>query len=216
MSASRRICRKVRTDSLSGWRGANPNIILRQESSTAFQRLETKSRSISPAKNNSTWLPMFRTCSRRTMNIKANREMSLLLRGKGVAWPAVHKAFNEKIPELEHVDDCVVLRSEYERNKHLKVTDLPDRTGFECFINHFHIPFEDTRESLVHCLDYVAALECALSSTPLAGPFRVILAISDRDCTVRFHRIRPNENWIDENLEMYKSEALLVLDVPAG
>jgi hypothetical protein len=149
------------------------------------------------------------------MNMKMNREMTLLLQAKGVTWPA-HKTFNEKPPNLERVGDCVVLRSEYERNKHVKVTDLPDRTGFECFINHVHIPFENTKESLIHCLDYVAVLERALISTALPGPFRVIVSIADHNCIVRFHRIRRGEDWIDENLEVYKSEAIMVLDVGTG
>jgi hypothetical protein len=47
--------------------------------------------------------------------------------------------------------------------------------------------------------------------------FRVIVALpEDDDCTVRFHQIRPGENWSAEDLEGYKSEAILVFDVASS
>lgn len=108
------------------------------------------------------------------------------------------------------VDDSVLLRSEHEKSTHIKARDFPDRTGFECFINHLHVPFNGTRESLLGSLGYATALRQALSSFQ-GREFLVITSIADGECTVRFHQVRQNENWVSEDLERYGSEAILLL-----
>jgi hypothetical protein len=148
------------------------------------------------------------------MKTNMNHKMASLLRRESFDWPPSWQALTGELPGLENVDDCVCLRTEYGRNRHAKIADFPDKTGFECFINHIHLPFAGTRGSLVSCLDYVARLQAALASDPRQRNFRVIVSISNCDCTVRFHQIRPGESWISENLEGYESEAILVLDVP--
>jgi hypothetical protein len=149
-----------------------------------------------------------------------NHKMFALLQSAGLRWPLVARANAGKLSTLEIFEDCVLLGNQWEPNQqHLKIADLPDKTGFECFINHVHLPFDGTNESLISCLEYAATLQEAL--TPLTGDrqFRVIVSLSEVDdfpesaCTVRFHQIRPGEDWIAEDLEGYKSEAILVFDV---
>ena len=146
--------------------------------------------------------------------------MPALLQRAGLRWPLVARADARQWPTLEIFEDCVLLKGQWEPNKqHVKITDLPDKTGFECFINHVHLPFDGTNESLNSCLEYAATLQEALM--PLTGDrqFRVIVSLSEdyefpeSACTVRFHQIRPDENWIAEDLEGYKSEAILVFDL---
>jgi hypothetical protein len=147
--------------------------------------------------------------------MKTNRNMSALLQRAGLQWPLTTGATATRPLSLELVSDCVLLKSESERNKHLKVSDFPDRTGFECFVNHVHLPFTGSNESLTSCLRYAATVQEALIPFTRDRHFRVIVTLpDDDDCTVRFHQIRPGENWITEELEGYKSEAILVFDVP--
>ena len=152
--------------------------------------------------------------------MKMNSRMSDLMQRLGVQWPLGADTTAAKIPKLELAEDSVLLKNDYERNRHVKVADLSDRTAFECFINHVHLPFTGTTESLLSCLRYAASLQEALMPLTQGRRFRVIVGISDDDrnarlgCTVRFHQIRPSEGWIAEDLEGYKSEAILVFDVP--
>jgi hypothetical protein len=117
-------------------------------------------------------------------------------------------------------EDCVLLKRDYEGNQHVKITDFPDKTGFECFLNHVHFPLTKTKDSLLSRLRYADSLREALMPLAQGRRFRVILSISEDDrsptftCTVRFHRIRQGEDWISEDLEAYKLEAILVFDVP--
>jgi hypothetical protein len=148
--------------------------------------------------------------------MKLNSKMSALLGETGVSIP-----FNDGLalgrpesPSFEIAEGSVVLRTEYDKNRHVNISDFPDRTGFETFINHVHLPFSGTRESLLDCLAYVDALQRGLIRLAGSRHFQVIVSIAEKDCTVRFHQVRLGERWIAANLEGYTDEAILVLDVP--
>lgn len=97
-------------------------------------------------------------------------------------------------------------------SKDIRPEDLPDQTGYECLINHVHFPFDGTNESLKSSLRYAVAIQKELTRIGQGHGFQVILSVDDRECTVRFHRIRPNENWIADDLEGYTEEAVLLLE----
>jgi hypothetical protein len=148
-----------------------------------------------------------------------NESMSALLRRAGLAWPLTAPTFQRQLPTLEIFEDCVLLKNQRDPNYHVNIADCFDRTGFECFINHVHLPFSRTRESLMSCLEYAETLEQALMPLTPDRRFRVMVALPKDDespesaCTVRFHQIRTGENWIADDIEGYKSEAVLVFDV---
>jgi len=151
-----------------------------------------------------------------------NGKMSALLKRAGLHWPLAARASQGQLPTLEIFDDCILLRNQWEVNKrHVKITDFPDKTGFEDFINHVHLPFDGTNETLIPCLEYAALLQKALMPLTQDREFRLIISLSEDKafpksaCTVRFHQIRPGENSMSEDLEGYKSEAILVFDVPS-
>src|ERR1700694_3874538 len=141
-----------------------------------------------------------------------NNKMSALLQRVGLSSPMGASANAGQLPTLEIFEDCVLLKNQWDPNKqHVKITDLSDKTGFGCFINHVRLPFDGTNASLISCLEFSSTLQEALM--PLTGDwqFRVIVSLSEDHefpesaCTVRLHKIRPGENWIAEDLEGYKS-----------
>ena len=138
-----------------------------------------------------------------------NSKMSLLLSESGISIPLAERqaAAPLAIPVFKTVDGSVLLKKEFERSQHVKIAD----TGYECFINHVHLPFGQTREALVSCLRYAIALQRGLVQVHPRRKFRVIVSVGDGDCTVRFHEERTGESWIADNLEGY-TEAVLVLD----
>jgi hypothetical protein len=108
-------------------------------------------------------------------------------------------------------DDCVLLKDEVERNRHLKLKDFPDRTGFEASMNHIHLPFDGSAEGLQSCISFATRLRDDLSVFSPPRRFAVILSVSAQGCVVRFHQIRPEEHWIRDDLDSYRDEGLLVL-----
>jgi hypothetical protein len=89
---------------------------------------------------------------------RMNGKMAALLQKASLRWPLVARALPTQLPTFEIFEDCVLLKNQWEPNKHVKITDCFDETGFECFINHVHLPFAGTKESLISCLEYAATL----------------------------------------------------------
>ncbi len=100
-----------------------------------------------------------------------------------------------------------------------------DLTGYKCAVNHFHIescltsPDNEIPDAwLRNGISFVRRLERELASTFPELSFRIILSYSSDpllSCVVQFHKIRTEEEWVKLNdLEAYKLEALMVLDVP--
>jgi hypothetical protein len=91
---------------------------------------------------------------------------------------------------------------------------FPDRTGFECFVNHVHISDfieGEVDASMMHLQGLLLAEELERKLKPL-GRFRIIVSCDEMDCAVRFHRLRPGELWVLDDLETYREEALLILE----
>jgi hypothetical protein len=127
------------------------------------------------------------------------------------------------------VEGCVVLAS-YTGNsiwtsERTKIANVDDETGFECSLSEIHI--EDFFESDIGLEelarsgnDFAFQLGRALLESGIDGPFRTIVSARCADqsvrvketCTVRFHKLRPGQVWLDENLEAYNEEAIAVLD----
>jgi hypothetical protein len=145
--------------------------------------------------------------------MKMNQRMSALLRQADIPVPFVEETAlrTPPMPALSQVGEFVLLKNQYEANKHVRPADFPDKTGYECFINHVHLPFDGTSASLKSCLSYAIALQKGLSRIAENRSLQVIVAAEDHGCTVRFHQLRKGEVWIEEDLEGYADDAILVL-----
>jgi hypothetical protein len=121
--------------------------------------------------------------------MKMNQRMSALLRQADIPVPFVDDPAlgTLSMPALSEVGEFVLLRNQYEANKHVSPADLADKTGFECFINHVHLPFDGTGASLKSCLSYSITLQKALARIAKNRSFQVIVSVDDHECTVRFH-----------------------------
>jgi hypothetical protein len=101
---------------------------------------------------------------------------------------------------------CVLLASQARRsNSAYNRAAIHDDTGYECFINHLHV------ETLEEAFEFAQQLNKALSEQ-FAEIFVVIVSFDEREATVRFHRLRPGEAWLTDNLEEYTEEGIAVLD----
>ena len=114
-----------------------------------------------------------------------------------------------ELPELIVVDGSVLFKREFEQAKGAAVSDFPDRTGFEAFVNNFHRPYDKTSESLQTSLYFATKLRNRLAEIK-EHQFVVILSVSEGDCVVRFHQLRQGENWLADDLETYTEEGILV------
>ena len=99
---------------------------------------------------------------------------------------------------------CVLLASE-KRDSRSDRTATQDDTGYECFVNHVQV------ENRGEALEFARRLKTALTSL-FPGDFVVIVAFDGREATLRFHRLRAGQTWLNENLEEYGEEGIAVID----
>ncbi len=98
---------------------------------------------------------------------------------------------------------------------------LQDRTGWEAFVNHFHIdPIDDLFGDLVLAANAARHLIEQIELLGLGFSVRVILGRNldgeFPNSTVRLHRVRPGEIWLTADLEGYETEAIAYIDSPPG
>ena len=152
--------------------------------------------------------------------------MRVLMSGrmKGLLTPGeVHNAFERDpiTPELcnyvsqgvvfEH--GCAFLRALWAGDPSFRLDRFPDLTGAECFVNHVHLADLGIAASKEQLCESVA-LAGAIARLGRPERLRFIISLKDAECVWRFHRRRRGERWLDDDLESYREEALLVIDVP--
>jgi hypothetical protein len=145
--------------------------------------------------------------------MRANRSMRSLLETMDVSVPLSSASLFSPSQELASIGGSVLLVEQHRQSASVSVEDFPDRTGYECFVNHIHLPYNGTRDSLVGLLEYVAQLRRGLEQYAPERQFLIILSISGAECVVRFHECRPGERWLASDLEGYKEESILVVCV---
>jgi hypothetical protein len=119
---------------------------------------------------------------------------------------------------IKDIDDCVFLRSLFHHDRADALELHHDRTGYECAVNAVHL--EDYLEPEAPRLPASLALTAMASARMLAerleqfgnGSFRIIATVSGRRCTLRFHKLRPAEAWVSDDLDAYGDTAVFVLD----
>lgn len=101
-------------------------------------------------------------------------------------------------------EKCVFLKRLKEAAP-VKRADFPNRTAYECFVNHVHIEeyLENgglpPMEMLGRGLALARELKGRLTDLHGRRHFRIIVAFRGVGCTVRFHTIRPDEEWVDKD-----------------
>jgi hypothetical protein len=107
--------------------------------------------------------------------------------------------------------DCLILASLEKKCSSVSVSDFPDRTGYECFVNVIHVDDYVDSDYLSYSISFALALIECWRENELGGDIRVVVSNDELGGVVRFHLIREGENWVAENIELYE-EAILIVD----
>ena len=144
----------------------------------------------------------------------------------GLATPsdfARYEKLSEKLSQLlaqgfTDLGGAIVFTAMRNIAEKVKPENFPDLTGFECFVNHIHVedeldsPVPDQTALLKQGIALALATKSQLRSIFSGRLFRVIVAATAYGCGVRFHLVRPGEDWLASNLDGYEEEAILVLE----
>ena len=154
--------------------------------------------------------------------MQMNRRMAELLTSRVVESAKkveLHRDLAKIIEEgFSKVDGVVVFKATHRLAASADIDSFPDLTGYECFANHLHIEDYltdghnvDQEEKLLQGVGFCFCLESALKKFSIDN-FRIIISFDGDSCNVRFHKVRPGETWLVDDLESYKEEALVVLN----
>lgn len=111
----------------------------------------------------------------------------------------------------------LLLRSEAERREEPPPPD-PDETGVEARLNHVHPdkPGWGAIECAEAAMTALALLRTKILDYPRSGMVQVVLSVGFHDIpssSLRFYRRRTGQRWVVDDLDSYRSEAILVEDI---
>lgn len=103
-------------------------------------------------------------------------------------------------------EQCIFL-AQRKQSVPVQRMDFRDRTDYECYVNHVHV--EDYLENgglpplemLGRGIAFAREIKDRLARLHGTKHFRIIVAFNGVSCTVRFHSLRPDEEWMDKDLK---------------
>lgn len=107
---------------------------------------------------------------------------------------------------------CFILQHMASREKNVSISNFPDLTGYECFINCLHIDDYVGQDYLFWSLKFMDVVLNSWRAMNKEHKLRAIVSTDDLGAVIRFHVLRENENWLSDDLESYKEEAVLFMD----
>ncbi len=130
--------------------------------------------------------------------------------------PRLEAILTDGIVKLE---DCIFFRAFVPENFDidLAIQSSYDRTELECLINHIHVDdyLDQPPKSLYTLLEqgirFASNLQVLLAKTCQAIIILAFTLDPIVDCNIRFHKKRPEEKWLADEIERY-DEALLIFD----
>ena len=146
--------------------------------------------------------------------MRMNSSMQRLQESVGIPLERVFaEATPESLPALVTVEGCVLFADQAEGCRHVSLSHFPDRTGYECFVNHFHAPFDDTPAAFQELIARIAGIRKALALYAPDRMFLILVSIAKGEYTMSFHQCRAGEAWLADDLEGYKEEAIAAIGV---
>lgn len=133
------------------------------------------------------------------------------------------RALPQKLLALLHAgfieEEGCVFFSRLKEAAQVQRLDFPDRTAYECFVNHVHV--EDYLENgglppielLGRGMAFAHELADRLRRLHGTKHFRIIVASDGGvSCTVRFHTLRREEEWVGKSFNGFKEEAIAIME----
>jgi hypothetical protein len=110
-------------------------------------------------------------------------------------------------------EGCYFVSSLYTAKGNANLSRFPDKTGYECYVNHIHLDDHDANT--------VKQLEMAIAAMKVLRenwrnweyshlPIEFVISVDESSCVFRFHVLRDNEKYLDGDLEKYENDAVLV------
>lgn len=108
------------------------------------------------------------------------------------------------------MNDCYFLKELFQQQTHANASDFVDKTGYECFINSLHIDDYVKNDFFIQAMFLTERVILEWNKLNNHLLLEVILSETDFGVNVKFHVLRQNEIWINENELNKFSEAVMI------
>lgn len=97
--------------------------------------------------------------------MKMNRRMQRILKKLKLPFPGPEFSSKDGFRRnaFMRFRGCVFLKQGFKLSR-VSQKHFPDKTGYECFVNHVHLASDGTRRSAVSCLEYCTKLDVGLAN----------------------------------------------------
>jgi hypothetical protein len=106
------------------------------------------------------------------------------------------------------VDNSFLLRELANVKTNATQENFPDKTGYECFINHVHIEDYVIEHFSTQAAIFAASVLRRWIAEKFNGHLVAIISSDEESTTVRFHHKRSNEFWLAHDLDGYEQAVL--------
>jgi len=107
-------------------------------------------------------------------------------------------------------DGCYFFSRLLEKVVGVKLEDFQDRTGYECFVNSFHVEDYDDIDPVSQAIIFIAKVFEVWCGNYYSIDLRAIMSCDDLSVVVKFHVDREAEEWLAGSLEDYIDPVLSV------
>lgn len=114
---------------------------------------------------------------------------------------------------VEERNGCFLSRALLKKSQAVAESDFPDRTGYECFVNHLHADDFVDGDYVRVAYAFLCQMGELLKRAAPGCSFRGIISTDEAGCSARFHRIRHQEAWCSGDLESFKEEGVCIIDL---
>ncbi|MBK4738028.1 hypothetical protein [Noviherbaspirillum pedocola] len=108
-------------------------------------------------------------------------------------------------------DGCTFLNSLLLLNRNARLQDYSDETGFECYVNSFHIEDYIEGGGIEQSLSFIFELFLLWNKEPRCKVLRAMISNDVFGTVIHFHVFREGESWLSEDIDEYE-EAILIAD----
>lgn len=142
----------------------------------------------------------------------SNSRMKRLLDENSIARVTLNSRLAEIVNQGFLIEKgCYLLVYFKQLSQHLKETDFVDQTGFECFVNSFHVDDFVQEDLLPQAMAFSKALLAKWKRLRSKEVLEIIVGETDFGFNIKAHVKRNGELWIDpQDIENFDEGLLLV------
>ncbi|WP_245621275.1 hypothetical protein [Paraburkholderia ferrariae] len=90
------------------------------------------------------------------------------------------------------------------------MSSFPDRTGYEAFVNSFHVEDYDSVSPVAQAILFVTEVFRHWNARESVATLVAILSADEFSVVARFHLRRDGERWLSDNIEGYEDPVMSV------